>query len=152
MIRKKRDVLLPMKSTLTLVLAAWIPIHVSSASAVDESLVPQDGGAAMENDPEALVRDLSNESFKVREKATLEIWKLGESALPQLREAAASRDPERAVRAREILRKVQLHITPDTDPSIIELVERYNKTTSAEDKQELLGKMRGKRAWRQMLK
>jgi tetratricopeptide (TPR) repeat protein len=103
-------------------------------------------------EPEALITELADESFRVREKATQDIWKLGDSVLPLLREAAESEDPERAIRARELLRKIQLHITPDTDPSIIALVERYGATTSIDEKRELLGKMRGKRAWRQMLK
>jgi hypothetical protein len=70
---------------------------------------------------------------------------------PALREAASSADPEQAIRARDLLRKIQLHITPDTDPSVISLVELYATATAAE-KASLLGKMRGKRAWRQMLK
>jgi hypothetical protein len=98
-----------------------------------------------------LVRDLADESFKVREAATAEIWRLGESVLPQLTAAAKSEDPEQAQRARDLLRKIQLHITPDTDPSVILLVERYLKATPSE-KASLLGKMKGKRAWRQMLK
>lgn len=98
-----------------------------------------------------LVRELSDESFRVREKATSDIWRMGDSVLEALTEAAASSDPEQAFRARDLLRKIQLHITPDTDPSVIALVERYLKATPSE-KASLLGKMKGKRAWRQMLK
>ena len=61
------------------------------------------------------IRELSDESFRVRETATREIWELGESALPALTEAAASQDPEQSYRARDLLRKIQLHITPETD-------------------------------------
>ena len=60
----------------------------------------------------ALVRDLADESYKVREAATAEIWRLGESVLPELTAAAESEDPEQALRARDLLRKIQLHITP----------------------------------------
>ena len=100
---------------------------------------------------EVWIRELSDESFRVRETATREIWEMGESALPALTEAAASQDPEQSYRARDLLRKIQLHITPETDPSVISLVEKYLKAGPAE-KAGLFGKMRGKRAWRQMLK
>ncbi|MFZ9937560.1 MAG: hypothetical protein ACO3JG_10970, partial [Luteolibacter sp.] len=98
-----------------------------------------------------LVRDLADESYRVREKATLDLWLGGEAALPALQEAADSPEPERSIRARELMRKIQLHITPDTDPSVIELIEQYAAATSAE-KAALMVKLRGKRAWRQMLK
>ena len=107
--------------------------------------------AAPSPDFSGLVRDLADESFRVREKATLDLWLGGEAALPALEQAADSPDPERSIRAREVMRKIQLHITPDTDPSVIELVEQYSTATSAE-KAGLMVKLRGKRAWRQMLK
>jgi tetratricopeptide (TPR) repeat protein len=102
-------------------------------------------------DTATLIRELADESFKVREKASADLWRMGETALAALTEAAASTDPEQAFRARDLLRKIQLHITPDTDPSVIALVERYMKATPSE-KAGLLGRMKGKRAWRQMLK
>jgi tetratricopeptide (TPR) repeat protein len=100
---------------------------------------------------DALLRGLADENFRVREQSTRGLWELGEAALPALRGASSSADPEQAIRARELLRKIQLHITPDTDPSVILLVESYHKASPAE-KAVLLGKMRVKRAWQQMLK
>jgi hypothetical protein len=100
---------------------------------------------------EELVRGLGDDSFRVREEASKELWELGEAALPALEEAAESADPEQAIRARDLIRKIQLHITPDTDPTVVDLVQRYAEASAAE-KAALLGKMRGKRAWRQMLK
>jgi hypothetical protein len=97
------------------------------------------------------VRQLADENFQVRERASLELWELGEAALPALEAAVSSPDPEQAIRAREIVRKIQLHVTPDTDASVISLVERYAVASPAE-KTSLMAKMRGKRAWRQMLK
>jgi tetratricopeptide (TPR) repeat protein len=102
-------------------------------------------------DLDTLIRELSNENFRTREKASREIWELGDSALPALTEAVESSDPEQAYRARDLLQKIQLHITPDTDPSVIALVERYHKSSPSE-KVLLLGKMKARRAWRQMLK
>jgi len=100
---------------------------------------------------EALLRGLADESFRVREESTRALWELGEAALPALRGASTSEDPEQAIRARDLLRKIQLHITPDTDPSVIQLIESYHKASPTE-KSSLLGKLRGKRAWRPMLK
>ncbi|MCX6877020.1 MAG: hypothetical protein NTW21_24885 [Verrucomicrobia bacterium] len=127
-----------------------------AASAVDETppaavpgakVAPADGEAVIA----ALIADLSNDSFAVRETATRQLWNLGEAALEALKTAAAGSDPEAAHRAQELLHKIELHITPDTDPSVIALVERY-KTASLEAKRALLAAMREKRAYRQILK
>ncbi len=109
--------------------------------------VGEDGGRSLQT----LVDSLSHDQFKTREDATREIWELGEPALPALREAVHSKDPEQAIRARELLRKIELHITPSTDPAVIALVERYAKANSSE-KEALLQALRERRAWRQMLK
>jgi hypothetical protein len=99
----------------------------------------------------ALVADLSNESFPLREEASSKLWQLGEVALDALHQAAAGGDPEAAHRANELLRKIELHITPDTDPSVIALVERYQQAALTE-RVSLLNAMREKRAYRQILK
>lgn len=100
---------------------------------------------------ESLLRGLADESFRVREDSTRELWEMGEAALPALRDASSSADPEQAIRSREVMRMIELHITPETDPSVIKLVELY-ATATAGEKTALMGRMRGKRAWRQMLK
>jgi hypothetical protein len=100
---------------------------------------------------DALVKDLADDDFRVREKASQEIWELGEAALPALREALTSSDAEQGFRARDLISKIQLHITPETDAAVIAMVERYTKASPAE-KVSLFTKLRVKRAWRQMLK
>lgn len=100
---------------------------------------------------EKLVRELADENFRVREQATRDLWARGSEALRALEEAVESPDPERSIRAREVLRKIQLHITPDTDPEVVDWLERYATATPSQ-KSALLVKLRGKRAWRQMLK
>lgn len=97
------------------------------------------------------VQDLSNDQFSVRENATKKIWEIGEAALPDLQVAAKVDDPETAYRARELVRKIELHLTPDTDPEVMRLVERYSRA-STDEKQTLLSQMHRKRAWRQILK
>lgn len=127
-------------------LAAWITV---AAAAPDTSA--QSGLKIPEKSLAALVEDLSDEKFQIRENASREIWKTGESALPALQEIAAGKDPEQAYRARDLIRKIQLHITPDTDPAVMSLVERYAKA-SPNEKVALFDQMHKKRAWRQILK
>jgi tetratricopeptide (TPR) repeat protein len=127
-------------------LAAFSRLSAASPETPPPPVAPQPA-----KDIETLIRELADESYRVRENATRDLWKLGDKALPALREAIVSPDPEQVFRAREVLRKIQLHITPDTDPGIIALVERYIKASPTE-KTTLLSKMIAKRAWRQMLK
>lgn len=100
---------------------------------------------------EAWVQDLSNEQYRVREAATRKVWEIGDDALPALQVAAGGNDPEAAFRANELIRKIELYLTPDTDPEVVKLVERYAKANT-DEKQNLLGQMQRKRAWRQILK
>ena len=127
-------------------LAAWM---VCAAATPDPSAQP--GLKLAGKSLAALIQDLSDEQFRVRETATREIWKTGEAALPALQEIAAGKDPEQAYRARELIRKIQLHITPETDPAVISLVERYAKATPNE-KVVVFDQLHKKRAWRQLLK
>ncbi len=98
-----------------------------------------------------LIEDLANENFRTREEASRKIWGFGDSALSALQEVASGKDPEQAYRARELIRKIQLQITPDTDPAVTAMVERYTKA-APEEKVTLFGQMHKKRAWRQLLK
>ena len=100
--------------------------------------------------PAELITRLSDESFQVREAATKQLWKLGDAAVAELKKAATGSDPEAAHRAKELLHKIDLRITPDTDPSVIALIERYKKAALG-DKIALLKEMRQKRAYRQIL-
>ena len=100
---------------------------------------------------EILIQELGDPQFRVREEASRRIWKLGESALPALQNTAAGKDPEQAYRAGELIRKIQLYLTPDTDLAVIELVERWEKA-SPNEKVTLFAKLNRKRAWRQVLK
>lgn len=120
--------------------AAW------AATAVDGPVAP-DGAPTVA----AQIRQLGDESYKVREKATRELWSQGESVLPALREAMNDKNPEIAYRARELVRKVELFLTPDTDETVVSLVERY-VASPPDGRFQLMGHLKVKRAWRQMLK
>ena len=54
----------------------------------------------------ALIRQLGDDSFEVREKATTDLIQLGEVALPELRAAAKDGDAEVVRRARHCLNKI----------------------------------------------
>ncbi len=111
------------------------------------------GLAAMATDATRLetIRKLASESYAERVEATRELWQEGASAKEALMEAAKSRDPEMAMRARDLLRKIDLDIRPDTDPKIIELMERYRGANQTQ-KSTIFHELRRLRAWRQILR
>lgn len=98
-----------------------------------------------------IIPKLSDESYAVREAATRELWKLGEVVVPELRNLAAGRDPEAAIRARDLLRKIELGILPDSSPRIVELVMRYDRGP-LDERQRVILELRHERAFRQILK
>ncbi len=100
---------------------------------------------------DALVAGLAADKFQVREDSTYKLWELGDTALEALKVAAASEDPEVAYRAQGLVRKIEHHITPDTDPTVIALVERYMKA-DRDDKPQILSKIRERRGYHQFLK
>jgi tetratricopeptide (TPR) repeat protein len=100
---------------------------------------------------ESLIQDLSADEFRSREEASHKLWEIGGAALSALEAVSNGKDPEQAHRARELIWKIQLNLTPETDPAVIHLVEQYFKA-SPEAKVNFFNELRGKRAWWQMLK
>jgi len=100
---------------------------------------------------EELIAKLGDESYKVREDATLKLWKAGEAALPELKACAEGGDPEKAHRASELIWKIELSITPETAPSVLKWVEGYPKSQPNE-KIKTLNQLVRVKAWRQILK
>lgn len=100
---------------------------------------------------EQLAGRLTHEKYAVRERATEELWRLGTSALPQLRELSRSKDPEQAIRARSLVRKIEMGLFPDTDPELLAIVQRYPEALPS-DKALMIRELQSRRAWRQMLK
>lgn len=123
---------------------AWV-----AAAAPDGAADP--GLAVAEKSIGAWVDDLAHQKYRTREEASRKIWAIGDPALPELQEAASGPDPEQAYRARELIRKIQMHITPETDPEVVQLVERFDKAL-IDEKVNLFDKLYRKRAWRQILK
>lgn len=75
--------------------------------------------------PEQLVRDLGSPVFAAREKATHELWKLGEKARPALTAALGSPDAEVARRARGILDKFDWGVLPDTPADVLTQIREF---------------------------
>ncbi len=109
------------------------------------------GVLAVAGEVDSWVRALGDDDFRVREQATLRIWEQGEGALSALRGALKSSDPEQRFRARDLIDKIELHITPVSDPAVIALVERYAKALPTE-KFVIFAQLRVKHGWRQLLK
>lgn len=57
---------------------------------------------------DTLIRNLSDDSWDVREKATAELIKVGKEALPKLEIALRSDDPEVVSRARRIVERIRV--------------------------------------------
>lgn len=137
-----------MKNLLFLILPAVLPLVATTAAQPDVTAAPT---TVQQMNIDALIRDLMDENFQIREQASKELWEIGETALPALEKATKSSDPEQAFRARDLVHKIQLHITPGTDPAVLSLVARYAKATPSE-KNVIVSNMMEKRAWRQLLK
>ena len=78
-----------------------------------------------------LVQQLGASSHEDREKATEELWKLGDKALEELEKAAASDDPEVKERATKLVRLIKFGIKPGMPEEVVKKLEKY----SAADKQ-----------------
>lgn len=97
------------------------------------------------------IADLSSSDFAVREEATRQLWKLGDDVLEPLQQALEGEDPEAAFRAAELIRNIEHAITPETNPEIIRLIERY-KRSRPQEKHDIMTEIQRLKGWRQMLK
>lgn len=95
--------------------------------------------------------DLSSSNFAVREEATRQLWQLGDSVLEPLQRTIEGDDPEAAFRAAELIRNIEHAITPETNPEIIRLIERY-KRSRPQEKHDIMTEIQRLKGWRQMLK
>src|SRR5687767_4353021 len=86
--------------------------------------------------PTAIIQ-LGAPDFETRERAARILWKYGDRAIPALKEAVDSDDPETARRARGILDNFAHGIGPDTPQAVIEQLDKY-RAGDARQKQEAL--------------
>ena len=99
----------------------------------------------------SLITRLGDEVFKTRESATLDLWKKGDAALPELRKAALSDDPETSLRAADLAKKIEFGITPETPSGVMPLLDRH-VDASTNEKFQIYNQLAKLRAWQQMLK
>lgn len=78
---------------------------------------------------ERWVVELGAQDFQARSKAMEEIWKSGEESLVFLEELSRSDDPELVARAKSIIQKIKLGITPVTPERVVKLIDLYLKET-----------------------
>src|SRR6187399_250338 len=71
------------------------------------------------------IKDLGSDKFTVREKASQQLWSAGANAEPALKEAANNNDLEVKRRAREILKRFEFGVYPDTPKNIVDLVDQF---------------------------
>jgi tetratricopeptide (TPR) repeat protein len=74
---------------------------------------------------EQAIRELGHDEYAVREAASRQLWEWGEVLEPRLKLAAAGKDAEIRVRARLLLEKFALGITPDTPPEVERLLTQF---------------------------
>src|ERR1700724_3241662 len=86
---------------------------------------PSPATPPLEEEIQKAIRQLGDDNFHVREKATNFLWSAGRAAEPALRQAQESGDREVVRRAQSVLDKFKWGIYPDTPKDIIELVARY---------------------------
>ncbi len=86
------------------------------------------------------IRELGHEDFAVREAASKVLWLSGVNSEPLLREAVKSGDPEVKMRARLILEKFELGLTPDMPPDFEALLVNF-RVSDVEQKRTMLMKM-----------
>jgi tetratricopeptide (TPR) repeat protein len=92
---------------------------------------------------EAAVRQLGDDDFTTREQASATLWRAGRAALSVLEAAAESEDREVATRAREVLEKVRLGVTPETPPELIGLLSSFQRG-GLDQKRAVLNQLRQK--------
>lgn len=98
-----------------------------------------------------IVSKLGSDSYKEREEASEQLWQIGQPAVGELRKGVESDDPETALRAAEVLEKVELRITPETPADILDMIRRY-RDTNIETKVDILGELISRRSYFQVLK
>src|SRR5262245_18812266 len=71
------------------------------------------------------VKQLGDDSFPVRDRATRFLWEAGKASEAALIEAMLSDDPEVQRRARHLLNRIQWGVAPGTPHAMVELIERF---------------------------
>ena len=98
-----------------------------------------------------LVADLGNESYPVRVTATFELWSKGTEVLPLLESVVSSGEPEEAARARDLIRKIRVGLTPESNLTHIALIEKYD-TADPKERRKIVADLKSDGAFLLLLK
>jgi hypothetical protein len=131
LVRSRRAAAARALASLVLLAGAWLaltpggapaaPLSEKAASAPATAPAP----AVTDAEIDRAIIQLSDDDWRVREKATQWLWRAGKPAENALRKAAGGTDPETVSRANGVLEKFRYGIFPDTPKAVIELVEQY---------------------------
>jgi tetratricopeptide (TPR) repeat protein len=100
---------------------------------------------------DAAVQRLGDDSFTIRERATEELWQMGEVAEPALRAALKGTDPEIRVRAGAVLDRFKVGIFPDTSPESAELIRQYRSGQPGQ-KISIIQQLKAREDWRTLVR
>jgi len=96
--------------------------------------------------------NLGSDHYEQREEALQLFWEEGEEAESFLKEQLKSGEPEVVLRARQLLRWIDLKITPETPREIQTLVEAYIIAAAEEEREEIYKKLYDLEAYDQLYK
>ena len=78
-----------------------------------------------------LTKKLVSEDFSERRQATAELWALGEKAVKWIENLEVDADPELRLRAKEVGRKIELGLSPDTPAEVLTSMGIYFRSGPA---------------------
>lgn len=116
----------------------------------DASLTPTESPEKRTQNIPDLIAKLSDDSYSVRQKASADLWKQGLAALPALRKAVMSQDPEVSARASELILYISSGVLFDSPEEIKKLVLKFSHSNAAR-KLVILRQLGAKGHWRQVL-
>lgn len=96
-----------------------------------------DAPALSKQEIDAAVSRLGSRKFAEREAATSLLWRAGEAASPALERAVAGKDPEASRRAREILERMRIGLSPDTPPAAAALIQKFLEARKRKSREEM---------------
>ncbi|MCM8535358.1 MAG: hypothetical protein NE334_05425 [Lentisphaeraceae bacterium] len=102
---------------------------------------------AEDQDLKSLVQQLGAESYQDRENASQKLWEQGKASLDELRKALKSSDPEIQDRAKALINKIELGITPDTPKELIETLQKFYEGDDQQKGQMLIELTREEGGW-----
>ncbi len=117
----------------TILLAAAVTLCCTAAARAQNAATSEPADpAAIGQQIDHAIADLSSSEWRTREKAVHTLWSLGNRAVAKLNIAAKSTDPEVAARATEILDKFAAGIYADTPKEVVPLLKALREHKAQE--------------------